>query len=190
MPGRGGRAPAGAVLLLALCVSCKCRETNCDQAEGGACELRYSPGNVRMSLWTPTLHAAGRCPLLPTRRPQRGGVSAAHRGRNTKHLYTGEGVVTRAGGCVQEGADGEDGSLTGSFLQAESGLLPAGRMWVGASHSALGQQLPPHSPECKHSHIPSGVLISQTWRRWLRRPGRILRGYSPEGPCWWFSAQT
>ena len=73
----------------------------------GAATLRCSPGNVGMSLWTPTPHAAQCSPSRPTRRPQRGGASAAQRDRSTRLLHTEERLVTGAGaqrGGTRQGA--------------------------------------------------------------------------------------
>lgn len=63
------------------------------------------------------LHAAGHCPLLPTRKARQVGMSAAHRGRNTKHLYAGERVVTEEAGREQGGSQAEDSSLVNTRHQ-------------------------------------------------------------------------
>lgn len=87
------------------------------QADGGgegagAATLRCSPGNAGMSLWTPTPHAAQYSPSRPTRRPQRGGASAARRDRSTRLLHTEERIVTGAG--AQEAHAREHGRFTSS----------------------------------------------------------------------------
>lgn len=58
-------------------------------------------------------------------------MSAAHRGRNTKHLYAGERAVTQAAGREQGGSQAEDSSLVNTRLQwpvsFELSCAPAGR---------------------------------------------------------------